>query len=52
MRKIKLEPDEKDEFDLMAEDGLKPLAERIGNSPQLIEKKLKAMKKEKTEKGI
>ncbi|XP_075224764.1 DNA topoisomerase 2 isoform X2 [Lycorma delicatula] len=45
------EGDEKDEFDMMAEEGMKPLEERIGNSPQLIEKKLKAKKKEKAEKG-
>lgn len=36
---------------MMAEEGMKPLEERIGNSPQLIEKKLKAKKKEKAEKG-
>lgn len=35
----------------MAEDCLKPLEERLGNSPAIIEKKIKAKKKIKTEKG-
>ncbi|RZF39640.1 hypothetical protein LSTR_LSTR001161 [Laodelphax striatellus] len=48
----KLNDEEMDEFDLMSEKNQKSLTERLGNSPKLIEKKLKAKKeKESSENG-
>lgn len=43
-KKVKEEIEEKDEFDEMANDQ-KSLTEKLGNSPDLINKKLKAAKK-------
>lgn len=45
-KKIKEEVDDRDEFDLLADDQ-KSLTEKLGNSPDMIAKKVKAAKKGK-----
>lgn len=46
-QKRKDDLDDKDEFDVLAEEGQKSLADRLGTSPEMIEKKSKAKKERK-----
>lgn len=46
-QKKKDDIDDKDEFDLLAEEGQKSLTDRIGTSPEMIEKKTKVKKEKK-----
>lgn len=41
VQRKKDELDDKDEFDVLAEEGQKTLADRLGTSPEMIEKKSK-----------
>lgn len=44
MKKEQISPEEKDEFDMLVDSNIKSLDNRIGNSPDKIEKKVAGKK--------
>lgn len=44
VQQIKKEVEEKDEFDALLESNVKPLDDRLGNSPEKLEKKIASKK--------